>query len=142
MDHVVYLDQKANEPQKLSTGEKTEVVRGATGRKLPYGRVFENDILYFISNDGSGTVHAKARVDAVFNSEKLTPEQSNALLKQHQDKLNLNAAQIKRWGGKWYLVLIKITDYETLEPFKINRSAYGNMDDWLPVEDIQTVKLP
>lgn len=140
MDHVVYLDQKANEPQKLLSGEKTEIVRGATGRKLPYGRVFENDILYFITNDGSGTVFAKARVTSVFNSEKLTPEQSNALLNQHQEKLNLNAAQIKRWGGKRYLVLIEIADYETLEPFKIDRSAYGNMDDWLPVEDIQTVK--
>ncbi len=141
MDHVVYLDRKSNEPQKLLTGEKTEIVRGATGRKLPYGRVFENDILYFITNDGSGTVFAKARVVSVFNSEKLTPVQSNELLNQHREPLNLTTDQIKRWGGKRYLILIKITDYEVLEPFKIDRSDYGNMDDWLIVENIQTVKL-
>ena len=141
MDHVVYVDSKAKEPQKLSAGEKTMIVRGAAGRKLPYERVFENDVLYFISNDGSGLVFGKAQVTAVINSGKLTPDESNDLLTNHQDKLNLDAKQLTRWGGKRFLVLIQIADYEALQPFKIDRSGYGNMDDWLPVEDIQTVKL-
>ena len=139
MDHVVYLDVKAKEPQKLSAGEKTMIVRGAAGRKLPYGRVFEGDILYFIGNDGSGEVFGKARVVSVLNSEKMDQETSLALLASHQAALQLDARQQKRWGCKRYLVLIEIADYEALSPFKIDRSAYGNMDDWLPVEDINTV---
>ncbi len=39
MDHVVYLDKKTNELEKLKSGEKTMLIRGATGRKMPYGRV-------------------------------------------------------------------------------------------------------
>ena len=55
MDHVVYLDAKANELEKLSDGSKTMIIRGATGRKLPYGRDNEGDILYFINNTATNT---------------------------------------------------------------------------------------
>lgn len=39
MDHIVYLDAKARELEKLLDGKKTMIIRGATGRKLPHGRV-------------------------------------------------------------------------------------------------------
>lgn len=52
----------------------------------------------------------------------------------------LNDSLIKRFGGKRYLVLITIKNFKALTPFKIDRSGYGNMDDWLPVEDINKVK--
>ena len=53
MDHVVYLDTKANELVSLLDGKKkTMIIRGATGRKLPYGRVNQSDILYFIESFG------------------------------------------------------------------------------------------
>jgi hypothetical protein len=35
MDHVVYLDHKANEFEKLLNGQKTMIIRGAAGRKMP-----------------------------------------------------------------------------------------------------------
>lgn len=40
MDHVVYLDAKEKELNKLLSGQKTMIIRGAAGRKMPYGRVF------------------------------------------------------------------------------------------------------
>jgi hypothetical protein len=72
MDNIVYLDYKAKELDNLISGEKTMIIRGATGRKLPYGRVFKGDMLYFIENKGDGLVKAKAKVKDVFNSEQLT----------------------------------------------------------------------
>ena len=85
-------------------------------------------------------VRASACVSEVFNSEKLTEEQSSALLKSNQPTLDLTPDQIKRWSGKRYLVLIEIKDVQLLEPFHIDRSQYRNMDDWLPVEKIENVK--
>jgi hypothetical protein len=37
-------------------------------------------------------------------------------------------------------VLIEVKNVKPLEPFAIDRSEYGNMDDWLPVEKIEKVK--
>ena len=38
------------------------------------------------------------------------------------------------------LVLIEVENVKAVEEFGIDRSRYGNMDDWLPVEDIDSVK--
>lgn len=140
MDHVVYLDAKANELEKLFDKSKTMLIRGATGRKLPYGRVNEGDILYFINNNSEGVVEAKAIVDSVFNSNKMTAEESITLVKKHQDKLNLSDNQFKKWAGKRYIVLIGLKKIEKIESFAIDKSNYGNMDDWLKVEAIGSVK--
>ncbi|MCK4724413.1 MAG: hypothetical protein KAT29_01360, partial [Anaerolineales bacterium] len=85
MDHVVYLDHKANELEKLLKGQKIMVIRGAAGRKMPYGRVETNDTLYFIENDGSGVIKARGNVVGVLNSDKMTKEASTALVDAHQD---------------------------------------------------------
>jgi hypothetical protein len=141
MDHVVYLDASAKELDLLLSGQKTMIIRGATGRKMPYGRVNQDDILYFINNNAEGLILAKARVKSVFNSDKLPEVESIALVEKHQDKLQLSKKQQARWGGKRYLVLIEVSDVNRVEPFQIDKSDYGNMDDWLPVEHIESVKL-
>jgi len=140
MDHIVYLDSKSNELGNLLNGSKTMIIRGATGRKLPYGRVEEGNILFFINNNAEGAVKAKATVSSVFNSEKMTEDESRALVKKYQNKLQLTDKQYKKWAGKRYIVLIGITGIKEVKPFSIDKSKYGNMDDWLPVGNIGSVK--
>lgn len=140
MDHIVYLDAKAKELENLQTGKKSMIIRGAMGRKLPYGRVNEEDVLYFAENNGDGLVKAKATVKSVYESEKLSKEESEKVVDENQHKLQLNKPLLKRFAGKRYLVLLEVAGFETIEPFAFDRSGYGNMDDWLPVEDIQRVK--
>lgn len=140
MDHVVYLDAKAKEMDNILSGNKKMIIRGATGRKIPYGRVNSGDILYFINNNSEGFVKALAKVKIVFNSEKMSPEESKNLIEKNQEKLKLTDKQLNRWIGKRYLVLIEIDDVIEVIPFKIDKTDYGNMDDWLIVEDINKVK--
>ncbi len=141
MDHVVYLDAKAKELENLLSGKKTMVIRGAAGRKLPYGRVRTGDILFFINNNAEGVVRAQAVVKSVINSEPLCADESKKLIDSHQECLQLTDSQLKRWSGKRYLVLIEVENVQLLEPFPIDKSGYGNMDDWLPVENINQVRL-
>lgn len=140
MDHVVYLDAKANELEKLLDGSKTMIIRGATGRKLPYGRVNQGDVLYFINNNAEGTIKAKANVSSVLNSDKMEKQESISLVKNNQKKLQLTEKQFQKWAGKRYLVLVEIENITKIKPFSIDKSQYGNMDDWLPVEKIDKVK--
>jgi hypothetical protein len=141
MDHVVYLDAQAKELENLLSGSKTMIIRGATGRKLPHGRVDAGDMLYFINNNAEGTVRAKAKVTSAFHSEKMSEDESRALVKKNQPKLSLTDKQIKRWAGKRYIVLIEVAGVKEVLPFAIDKSKYGNMDDWLPVEKIETVTI-
>lgn len=141
MDHVVYLDTKAKELENLKSGAKTMIARGAMGRKLPHGRVHAGDVLYFIENKGDGLVKARAEVADAFHSPQLSKDESARLIEANQDKLLLDSGLQKRFGGKRYLVLISVRNFKELVHFKIDRSAFGNMDDWLPVEDINRVKI-
>jgi hypothetical protein len=141
MDHVVYLDAKAKEMESLLSEKKTMIIRGAAGRKMPYGRVERGDVLYFIKNNAEGVVKARAIVKGVLNSDKMTKEESVVLVEEYQSKVQLTASQFKRWAGKRYVVLIEVEDVEQLAPFPIDKSKYGNMDDWLPVNDINSVRV-
>jgi hypothetical protein len=141
MDHIVYVDTKAKELEKLLEGTKRMIIRGAAGRKMPYGRVHLGDILYLIRNNAEGEIKARATVKNVFNSDKMTKEESAELINENQDVLQLSSQQEKRWAGKRYLVLIEVEDVSEIEPFSVDKSDYGNMDDWLPVEDINNVKI-
>ena len=67
--------------------------------------------------------------------------ESEALVEKHQKQLQLTPIQHRRWAGKRYLVLVQVENVVAVEPFSIDKSNYGNMDDWLPVEAIQTVRV-
>ncbi|HSM26165.1 MAG TPA: hypothetical protein VK856_14975 [Anaerolineaceae bacterium] len=139
MDHLAYCDSKAKELEKLLSGKKSMLIRGAAGRKLPYGRVFTGEIIYLIENDGKGLIKAKGTIKSVFNSEKLSGEESEKIILDNMDKLQLTDLQMKRWVGKKYLCLIEIGDVKEISPFTYARA--GNMDDWIIVNSIDEIKM-
>lgn len=141
MDHVVYVDAKQGELEKLLCGSARMLVRGATGRKLPYGRVQLGDRLFFVQNDGKCLARAWAEVTMVWNSSPLSAEESRKVIEGNQEQLQLSPKQMQRWFGKRFLVLIGLGQVTPLTSFTIDRSDFGNMDDWLPVGDIEQVKI-
>ena len=46
MIHLVYLDNKEKVLEKIMSGKKTMIIRGAAGRKIPHSRVFNDEVLY------------------------------------------------------------------------------------------------
>jgi hypothetical protein len=129
MDHVVYVNSKTLELEKLLAGKKTMIIRGAAGRKLPHGRVSKGDILYFIRNNAEGVVRAQGKVSDVLASDKLSKEESCRLVEDHRDALQLEPSEVQRWAGKRFLVLVSVEDVVKVTPFKIDKSSFGNMDD-------------
>ena len=141
MDHVVYLDFKAKELPNLLNGNKTMIIRSAMGRKIPYKIVEVGDVLYFVENNGSGNIKAKGFVENVVNTEILSPEESLKMVEENQKFLLLNEAMMNRFAGKRYLVFVTVKQIETIDEFKFDKTEYSNMDDWLPVGNIEKVKI-
>lgn len=139
-EHLVYLNNKAKELEKLIHKEKTMIIRGAAGKKCPLGgRAKVNDAIYFVETGGDMTVTHKGILSKVIESEKMTPEESEAFILKYEKELNLSKDQYKRWNGKKYLAVYEITNIEEIEPFKYNRET--NMDDWIITDDINKIKL-
>lgn len=93
MVHLVYCDDKSQVLEKILSGEKTMVVRGAAGRKIPHSRVFEGETLYFMKK-GTKTISASAIVDSVQNFVKLKDKEITEVLKNNQDKLALTDTSV------------------------------------------------
>jgi hypothetical protein len=138
MDHVVYLDAEAKELDMLAQGKKSMLIRGAPGRKVPYGLVNPGDCLFFIQT-GETLIRASAVVQSVVNSKMLSDEGSIEMLIANQGALWLTEKQVQRWAGKRYLVLIAVQEFKLLEPLTFDRTAFSDPDDWLLVADISKV---
>ena len=141
MDHVVYLDTKSKELENLVIGNKSMIIRADEKKKVPYGRVKEGDVLYFINNAGTNMVEAKGVVSSVFYSDRLSREESFETIIRNQDKLQLPDNQFEQVAGKSFLVLIGIGYIDELEPFFIEKDNFNGIDDWIPIDKIDMIAV-
>ena len=139
MVHLVYCDNAGKKGEhvldKILTGSKTMVIRGAAGRKIPHSRVFEGETLYFMEK-GTALISAKATVKKVQNFVKLSDEEIIKTLEENQEKLNLSDKQKERWHKKC-LCLVEFESVQKINPLEFDHQ--GNMDDWLIIEKIEDV---
>lgn len=139
MVHLVYCDNEGKSGEKvldkILSGTKTMVVRGAAGRKIPHSRVFEGEKIYFMQK-GSGIISATAVVSAVQNYVKLSEEDILKVLDDNQSKLKLSMKQKERWHKKC-LCLVEFKEVKEITPMAFDHQ--GNMDDWLIIEKIEDV---
>ncbi len=137
--HLVYLDHKAKELEKLLNNEKTMIIRGAAGKKSTLGgRAKVHDDIYFVKTCGNMLVTHKGIITKVIEQEKMTQEESSALIKKYESELSLTEKQYKRWVSKKCLGLFEISEIKAIEPFKYNRLK--SMDDWIITDDITSLK--
>ena len=135
MVHLVYCGDKEKVLEKIIAGEKTMVVRGAAGRKIPHSRVFEGETLYFMKK-GSKKISASAVVSDVQNLVKLSDNEIRSTLENHQQRLNLSSKEKERWHKKC-LCLVGFKNVKEIEPLDFDHQS--NMDDWLILEKIEDV---
>lgn len=138
-EHLVYLNKEGKELQKLLAGEKNAIIRGAAGRKSPLGgRAKVGDRVYFVETGGDLLVTHRGMIENVIETEKMTPEESQQFVEQHQLELNLSKKQMERWAGKKFLAIYRIAELEAIEPFMYQRGK--NMDDWVITSSIEEIK--
>ena len=135
MVHLVYCDDKEKVLEKIMSGKKTMVVRGAAGRKIPHSRVFEGEALYFMKK-GTAKITAMAMVENVQNYVKLSDDEILKTFEANQERLQLSDRQKERWHKKC-LCLVAFKDVKEIPPLDFDHQ--GNMDDWLIIEKINDV---
>ncbi|WP_044482528.1 hypothetical protein [Paenibacillus antibioticophila] len=140
MVHLVYCDNAGKLGErvldKILSGTKTMIVRGAAGRKIPHSRVHEGESIYFMEK-GSALITALAKVKTVQNYVKLTEDEIIKTLSDNQSKLNLTEKQKERWRKKC-LCLVEFEDVQRIDP-PLAFDHQGNMDDWLIIDKIEDV---
>ncbi|NLW70977.1 MAG: hypothetical protein GX061_07860 [Eubacteriaceae bacterium] len=138
MVHLVYCDNTGRAGSRtldrIMSGEKTMVVRGAAGRKIPHSRVFEGEMIYFMEK-GTKEISASARVKAVYNYTGLSDEAIEEILDKFSAELSLTDKQRERWHKKC-LCLTAFENVQRIDP-PLLFDKQSNMDDWLILEKIE-----
>lgn len=139
MVHLVYCDNAGKKGErvldKILAGTKTMVVRGASGRKIPHSRVFEDETLYFMEK-GTAKITASAEVKSVQNYVKLSDDEITRILDENQPFLNLTDKQKARWHKKC-LCLVEFKNVKEIPALDFDHQC--NMDDWLILDKIEDV---
>lgn len=136
MVHLVYCNDKEKVLEKILAGDKTMIVRGAAGRKIPHSRVFQNEILYFMKK-GTKQISAMGVVKSVQNFVKLTDGEIKDVLAKNQSKLQLSETEKERWHKKC-LCLVEFQQLKEISP-PLEFDHQKTMDDWLILEKIEDV---
>lgn len=138
-EHLVYLDRKAKELEKMLNNEKSMIIRGASGKKSPLGgRAKINDTIYFVETGGNMLVTHRGIISNVVEKYKMNPEEAINFIKEYDKQLNLSKEQYDRWSIKKCLAVYEIANIEAISPFKYDR--HKNMDDWIITDDINKLK--
>lgn len=136
MVHLVYCNDKEKVLEKILAGDKTMIVRGAAGRKIPHSRVFQDESLYFMKK-GTKQISAIGVVKSVQNLVKLTDIEIKDVLAKNQSKLQLSEAEKERWHKKC-LCLVEFEQLKEISP-PLEFDHQKTMDDWLILEKIEDV---
>ncbi|CAJ35589.1 hypothetical protein [Methanocella arvoryzae] len=139
MDHIVYVTRSSAELKELLSGERRAIVRGSLGKRAPYGKVKAGDMLFFTTGNGTSRVKATAVVSKVYDSPKLTPEENESILDDHDEKLQLTETEKEKLSKKRYLTLIEVADVNPVVPFTVTAYGSGEDDDWESFDNIDSV---
>ena len=126
VEHVAVMNPKLGLIEKILSGEKTIESRWLKNKSAPWGKVMAGDRIYFKNSGGPVTVVAEA--------EKV------------MELTDLRKA-IKIFGsGEWangknYCVLIWLKNPRKIQPFRIDKTGFGNGAAWLCVENIEKIKV-
>lgn len=139
MDHVVFVSRSGKELEKLFSGERTMILRGSQGKKVPYGKINTGDNLFFATGNGRNVVKGTAVVTDVFDTPKLAPEEVVETLSENECKLCLSEDEREKWSGKKYLTLVEVENSSPIVPFTIAAHGSGENDDWVVIDDIDDI---
>jgi len=134
MNHIVVLDKAAKELENLLRGKKQMILRGSMSKMVPYKKIKIKDILFLVGNNRKNEITASCEVKEVYFTNKLSVDESFALIDKFQSKLLLNTALKKRYVGKQYLSLITVENVKLLqEPLRLLPSFYLEIKkiDWI-----------
>jgi hypothetical protein len=139
MNHLVYLNARAGELEKILSGVKTMLVKEFDPSQTIVLSVNPGDSLYFLRDPDDCDVRVKATVVRVLNFTKTFEEDSPHTLKAMQPRLQLTEDQFNFWAGKEYMQLVEFESAHKIGVIHVpSRKTTGSLD-WIAFDAINQI---
>jgi hypothetical protein len=133
MNHLVFLDTRTSELEKILSGVKSMVLKEFVPAQSPTHPVRPGDSLYFLRNNDECDLRVKATVVRVqFFTKKLNEDLSH-YLKEMQPKLQLTEDQYNYWSAKKQL-LVEFESAQKIGVIHLALDEVKDRSDWIAFE--------
>jgi hypothetical protein len=116
MNHLVLLDARAGELEKILSGVKTMLVKEFD----PPNPVNPGDTLYFLRGPDENAVRGKATVLRVLACTDPLEKDLTHILKEMQPRLQLTEDQYNAWSGKQHILLVEFESAQKIGAIHVN----------------------
>ena len=139
MNHLVFLDIRAGELEKILSGVKTMVIKEFDPAHAPAHPVNPGDSLYFLRNNDDCAVRVKATVVRVLPTEERSDEDLAHILKELQPRLQLTEEQYNYWSAKQRMLLVEFDSAQKIAVIHIASKKITDHSDWIAFEEFSLI---
>jgi hypothetical protein len=136
MNHLVFLDTRAGELEKILSGTKTMLIKEFDPAQTAAHPVRPGDSLYFLRDNGECAVRVEATVTRVLFVTNNSDKDLSHTLKEMQSRLQLTEDQYNRWSAKRQVLLVEFDSAHKIEVIRVASNRIPDRSDWIAFEDL------
>jgi hypothetical protein len=134
MNHLVFLDTRAGELEKILSGLKTMLIREFDPAQTTAHPVRAGDSLYFLRDKDDCAVRVRATVVRVLYFANSLDEDLSHTLKEMQPRLQLTENQYNYWSAKGQVLLVEFGCAHKIGVIQVAAHMIADRSDWIAFE--------
>jgi hypothetical protein len=142
MNHLVFLDTRAGELEKILSGVKRMVVRDFDPHQPGAASVAPGDTLYFLRDNEECDVRVRAKVVRVAPLESGPNWNLAQALKESQPKLQLDEVLYSYWSTRDRALLVEFESAHKIAVIHVAAAELADRSDWIAFDDIRRMVEP
>ena len=135
MKHLVLLDRRAGELEKILSGLKTMLIKEFDPTQTTAHPVSPGDSLYFLRDKDDCAVRVKATVVRVLSLSNNPDQDLSHTLKEMQPRLQLTEDQYNYWSAKGQVLLIEFGSAHKTGAIYIPEHKIADRSHWTAFEE-------
>jgi hypothetical protein len=139
MNHLVFLNTRAGELEKILSGVKTMLIKEFDPARITAHPVSPGDGLYFLRDDGEWTVRVQATVLRVLPAMDSLDQGLSHTLKELQPRLQLTEDQYNTWSAKQRVLLVEFESAHKIGVIHVTPYKIADRSDWIAFEEFSLV---
>ncbi len=135
MKHLVFLDRRAGELEKILSGIKTMLIKDLAPAQTCEQPVNPGDGLYFLRDDDECDLRVTATVVRVLPITNDQGESLAQILKEMQPRLQLTEDQYNHWSARKQALLVAFEAAHKIGVIHVAPHKPTGQSDWMAFEE-------
>lgn len=139
MKHLIFLDRRAGELEKILSGIKTMLIKGLAPAQTTALPVSPGDRLYFLRDTDECDLRVTATVVRVLPITNGPGEDLSQILKEMQPRLQLTEGQYNHWSAKKQALLVEFESAQKIGVIHVAPLKTTGHSDWITFEEFRQI---